>query len=254
MTEEKKSASSGANLSPYELVFGSAFFEEDRFPGIREEAEARGVDTTAPERFILLGTVGALLQELLPEGAGSDEFSRLGAVVYQGYHFWRFGKRSHKVTEEEARALVEEPVEVKDGELAPPSESGYVRLPRHLFWARIEEGATPEAVDGFFWTVAPPAEGAPASGWRLELLLPLGLFPGRPGFSTIVVEHEVDGAGGRILGEGPARPEGKDFENILPGGELQGWYGLVTELEVLRLTSRIFTHLAGRGAGVEDDE
>jgi hypothetical protein len=207
-----------------------------------------------PERFVLLGSVGLLLQALLPEGAGHEEFSRVGQLLYQAYHFWRHGKRGYLLSEAEARELVRRPTAVEEWHLIPPVPAGYLQLPRHLFWARIEEDATPEAVAGFFWTVAGPAadpDRAELSGpaevadapRRLELLLVLGLFPGRPGFSTIAVETPLErGDPFPVTG---ARPEGEDFANILPGGELQDWCGLITELEVLKLVSRSFAELAG---------
>lgn len=231
--------------SPYDLVFGVEFFEGERFPGIRGEAEARGVVTEVPERFLLLGTVGALLQELIPEGAGAEEFVRHGALLYQAYHFWRHGKATYRLEEAEARALVERPASSEGWSFKPPARAGYLELPRHLFWARIAEGATPEPVAGVFWTVADPVDIA-ARGGRLQLLLPLGLFPGRPGFSTIGLEVVPD-----LLPPAPPVASGaserEEFANILPGGELQGWYGLITEMEVIKLVSRAFGHLMAGG-------
>jgi hypothetical protein len=268
MTDQRKQAAGAASLSPYELVFGAPVFEEQRFPAIRAEAEARGVETDVPERFLLLASVGLLLQELLPEGAGREEFSRVGQLLYQAYHFWREGKPGYRLSEGEARELVRRHPGAEGWSLAPPAPSGYLELPRHLFWARIEEGATPEPVAGFFWTVCGPAEVVDRAGGlepalgpesaqevasaggvdaprHLELLLVLGLFPGRPGFSTIALETPLE-RGDPFPATG-ARPEGEDFANILPGGELQDWYGLITELEVWKLVSRCFAELARGG-------
>lgn len=254
MTDADKQSTAPAAVSPYELVFGSAVFEADRFPAIEAEAEARGVPTEVPERFLLLGSVGVLLQDLLPEDAGAAEFSRHGVLLYQAYHFWKHGKRHYRLTEDEARGLVEAPPSRPElWHLEPPVVAGYFQLPRHLFWARIEEDLTPEAVDGFFWTVAPgltPEE----PGRRLELLLPLGLFPGRPGFSTIAIEERLDRGSGDPGADTAARPGGDDFANILPGGEMQNWYGLLTELEVLKLVSRAFRLLETRAGGVDEGE
>jgi len=254
MTEEKMQAPSDGLPDPYELVFGSEVFEGDRFPMIREEAEARKVDARASDRFIMLGTVGALLQEILPEGTSAEEFTRYGTLLYQAYNYWLSGKPYYELEEEETRALIEGEVREEDegrGELIPPQPSGYLRLPRHLFWARIEEGATPEPVDGFFWSLAGP--GPDGEKPRLELLLILGLFPGRPGFSTISIDSDFevrrDSPPGAEIGREP-------FENILPGGELQGWHGLVTESEVLELVSRIFGSLSpsdDQEEGEDDD-
>src|SRR5690606_18836554 len=101
-----------ARLTPYELAFGYPLFEDDLFPRIRDEAEARGVRTAAPEQFLMLGAVGNALRDHLPEaeprgaaplaeaGGGPaaeaahgrvlDEFGRL---FFQAYHFWLYGKR-----------------------------------------------------------------------------------------------------------------------------------------------------------------
>lgn len=247
MTGQDKQSSVSKQISPYDLVFGGAFFEEDRFPSIRAEAESRGVATEVPERFLLLGGVGLLLQELLPEGAGREEFSRYGKLLYQAYNFWRHGKRHYALSEAVARGLVardaaQERAESERWHLTPPVPAGYLELPRHLFWARIEEGATPEPVAGYFWTVADPASPDDPPG-RLELLLVLGLFPGRPGFSTITLETPLERSDS--FPRSGSRPDGEDFANILPGGELQDWYGLITELEVLKLVSRGFAELAG---------
>lgn len=251
MTDQAKQSSSAAELSPYELVFGHSIFEEEKFPEIRAEAEARGVETAIPERFLLLGSVGLLLQELLPEGAAREEFGRVGRLLYQGFHFWLYGKHRQLLSEAELRELVRRPPAAEMWHLTPPAPAGYLQLPRNLFWARIEEGATPEAVAGFFWTVAGAAEAsAPAEGSgaprRLELLLVLGLFPGRPGFSAIEIETTM--ARPDPFPRSGSRAEGEDFANILPGGELQDWYGLTTELEVLKLVSLSFAALA-EGAG-----
>lgn len=232
--------------SPYELVFGSAFFEEDRFPGIREEAEARGVATESPERFLHLGTVGALLQELLPEDAEGEEFARHGVLLFQAYHFWLHGKESYRLEESEVRDLLALPSSAEEWHFDPPAPAGYLELPRHLIWARIEEGATPEPVEGFFWTRAEPIDPSPGQGGRLQILMPLGIFPGRPGFSTIALELIPELVRASAAGAAPGGEEREDFENILPGGELQGWFGLETELEVARLVSRVFGRLAGK--------
>lgn len=246
MTDDMNMPRPQAALSPYELVFGAGPFESERFPAIQAEAEGRGVTTDLPERFPLLAAVGSLLQDLLPEDAGAEDFARHGALLYQAYHFWLYDKPLYRLTETEARELVDSPPESEEWHLEPPGPAGYLQLPRHLFWARIEEDATPEPVDGFFWTVASPVDPDKSTARRLELLLPLGLFPGRPGFSMISIETEIDRpASGASIGVA-ARAEGQDFANILPGGELQDWYGLLTELEVLKLVSRIFRELAGQ--------
>lgn len=252
MANEKRTGEGAPRLTPYDLAFSVDLFEADHFPAVREEAEARGVATSAPERFLLLGRVGAMLRELLPEDAGPEEFERYGLLLYQAYHSWRFGRRVYVLDEELARELVGTRQVIGEWELVAPHPAGYLQLPRHLFWARIDESSPPEPVDGFFWTqvgvddpMIPPFE-------RLDVLFVLGMRADRPGFSTVPVGVELDAAPVGHWGDADARPEGQDFENILPGGELQNWYGLVTGLEALKLVSRIFWYAAAHAGAVED--
>lgn len=236
-----------ARPTPYALVFAAGHFEDEAFPWIAEEGEARGVPSADPARFLLLGQVGRLLRELLPGGAGGEEAERYGMLIFQAYHFWRFGKRVLALDEAKARAVVESTAPLGAWALHPPAPAGYVQLPRHLFWARVEEGATPEPVDGFFWTMVGTEDPARPPYRRLDVLLVLGMYPGRPGFSTIAVGAELESAPEGHWGDVQGRREGEDFSNILPGGELQGWHGLVTEVEVLKLVSRIFRELVKEG-------
>lgn len=260
MANEKRETTGGVvpHLTPYELAFGHAYFEEDRFPGIREEAEGRGVVTWRPDQFMLLGEVGHLLQELMPEDDESAEwreaFERYGQLLFHAYHFWRFGRQLYVVEESLARWLAGDDIEVGVWEMTPPAPAGYVRLPKNLFWARVEEGETPEPVDGFFWTMVGTEDPAHAPYERLDQLLILGMRVGRPGFGMIPVGTELVAAPVGHWGDADARPDGPDFGNILPGGELQGYHALVTEAEALKLLSRVFWYVATRPASVGEPE
>ncbi|HEX7117523.1 MAG TPA: hypothetical protein VF212_01965 [Longimicrobiales bacterium] len=232
-------------LTPYELVFGYEAFEGDRFPAIGSEVEARGVDTGAPERFLVLEAVQSLLRELAPDEAGADVYGRYGALLYQAWHFWRFGRRLLVLDPEQARRLVDARFpEVGAWELTPPYPAGYVQLPRHLFWARTDASAPPEPVDGWFWTMLGSGDAESPPYERIDLLFVLGMRPDRAGFGTVPVAAALHGAPVGHWADGEARPEGGDFSNVLPGGELQDWYALVTEQEALKLASRTFWHLA----------
>lgn len=224
----------GSALHPYDLVFSPSLFEEERFPGIAEEAEARGAAARDPDAFLMLASVGALLRALMPEDAAprdvrAEMLRVYGRLLFHAWHYWREGKRTLALEEPEARALVEGEPATEEWRFAAPGPAGYLRLPRNLFWGRVEEGATPEAVDGLFWTLAPPAEEADPG--RLHLLLVLGLRPDRPGFGSI----DVSGAADSRWVEADARPGGEDFANVLPGGELEGLHALTTEAEALKL-------------------
>lgn len=261
-----------ARQTPYELVFGDAAFEAELFPSIREEAAARGASSDDPDAFVLLATVGAALRSLAPTapategapagartGAGSAgtaaspgseaaaraRFHEVGRLFFHAYHFWRHGRALILLDEEPARALAAAPPRVGAWDMVAPAPAGYLQLPRHLFWARTDETAPPEPVDGFFWSLG----GAPdtrASSARLDLLLALGLRPGRPGLSVI-------DAGAVLPPEGHwadirGRPGGVDFANVLPGGEASGLHALLTRAEALRLASLVFHAAAAPGA------
>jgi hypothetical protein len=121
--------------------------------------------------------------------------------------------------------------------LRAPAPAGYLQLPHQLLWTRIAEGAPAEAADGFFWSMPAAEEGARSE--RLDLLLVLGMRRGRPGAS--LVDVTVESAGELAQWADPeARPGGPDFGNILPGGELRDYLGLVTQAEVLKLASLCF--------------
>lgn len=248
-TERERPADGGAaRLTPYEWVFGAAGFETEAFPAIQEEAEARGADPSTPERFMMLGTVGDLLRELMPEpesgGEAAEQLQRYGLLLYHGYHFWRFGRRLLTVETPLLRRLLDSGERVGAWELIPPHPAGYLQLPRHLVWSRVTESATPEPVDGLFWTMIGADDPELPPYPRLDLLLVLGLRPDRPGFSVVDVGVELTGEPSGHWADADARPGGRDFENVLPGGELRELYAIITPTEALKAFSRIAWYAA----------
>lgn len=232
-----------ARLTPYELVFGQGDFEERHFPAIRDEARERDVDLADPERFLMLGSVGALLQELVPDDADGEAFRETGILLFHAFQFWRFDRRLYVLSDEVARQLTGEPQHVGEWELTPPYPAGYLQLPRHLFWARVAEEAAAEPVDGFFWSMVGEGDPAIPPYRRVDALLALGVRPGRPGFTAVEVSAEPRGEAGHWA-DLDARDEGEDFSNILPGGEAKGFRALVTDAEALKLLSLCFWYVA----------
>ena len=231
--------------TPYDIVFrqGRIDFEGARFAEVRAEAEQRGMEVDDPERFIMLGSVGALLREMILDEEASDDagdlwhavppqaIAQAGALLYHAYRFHRAGSRVFPIDEASARALVAgRPPDAGPAELP---DAGYVQLPRNLFWARADDAGPAEPVDGFFF----------ASGHRLELLFALGVRARRPGFTAIpmgVAPAELD-----TLADAPARDDGADFANILPGGEIDGLHGLTSLAEALRLAALCLRAIRG---------
>lgn len=245
----RRDAGPAARLTPYELVFGDGAFEEESFPAVQAEAEAHRIPTSDPDRFLLLAPVGAVLRELVPEDAPRDAFREIGLLLFHAYHFWRFGRRLLAVSEPLARRLAAAPPHVGAWELTPPAPAGYLQLPRQLFWARIANDEPAEPVDGFFWTMVGAEDPAAPPYARLDLLLVLGLRPGRPGFSVMDLSAPIDGAPGHWA-DLEARDGGTDFANVLPGGDVAGLHALVTDAEALKLCSLLFWYVAAQPAAL----
>jgi hypothetical protein len=228
--------------TPYELVFVDGAHEDDDFPAIAREAEERGVDAALPERLLLLESAGRLLRALRPDEANAlPATGEYGALLFHGFHFWRAGRPLFVIEAGTLHGLLTSPRRVGAWELAAPAASGYVQLPRHLVWVPGVEGATPEPVDGFFWTIAPAVSGA---GRRLLLALVIGMRPGRPGFGIVAVEAPVPAGPAAHWADQSARTDGADFANVLPGGELGGLFALTSIAEALRLASLVFHRAA----------
>lgn len=215
-----------ARLTPYALAFGDAGLAARFFPALAREAEEHGVDTRSPERFAFLTVAADALRAILPDGAPRPAREQLRALIFHAYNFWRTGQHSYQVDASVLRFLVEAAPPLAGWELRLPHASLYVQLARNLFWARVEPGATPEPLDGFFIS---------GDGTQLNVLMILGLRPDRDGFSVIPVHAPVAVDAPAAWAAMPGREHGRDFANILPGGELGGLYSVVTDAEVLKL-------------------
>src|SRR5512146_1851187 len=233
MGDSASSAAGGAGrTTPYTLVFADGGFEE-RLDAILQEAADRGLDDSDPERLIMLTEAGRLLRDLLPEDAHPGAVVDLGALVFHAAHFKRAGLHSYVLDATACRMLLEETRPPAAEDAKPPAPAGYLQLPRNVIWARVGEDAPWEPADGLFW-VLPDGGGfrvAPLSG--LHALLVLGLRADRPGFSVAAVAVGRDEE--ECWSAVQARPEGGDFANQLPGGELAGLHTLTNLAEVLKL-------------------
>ena len=229
-------------LLPYDLVFSDDAFETTHFPEIRAEAEHSGARTADPIRFFHLPAVAPLLRETVTESEHSavEEF---GPLLFQGYHFWRFGKEVFAFDEPFVRDLLSPTRTIGTWELLPPRPAGYLQLPRNLVWARIAEDAPAEAIDGVFWTMVGAADPMVPPFARLDAVVVLGMMEGRPGFSIAEVQVPLEDLPAH-WGDAYARETGVDFANILPGGELNRYLGIETTGEILKLMSRCFWFLA----------
>ena len=230
--------------TPYDVVFRHGRIDfETRLDDVRAEAAQRSMEVDDPERFIMLGSVGALLREMILDEAAADDAGELwqalpphaiaqaGALLYHAYRFRDAGAHVFALEEAAARELASGRTPELPARELPGA--GYVQLPRNLFWARADEGGPAEPVDGFFF----------AHGHRFQMLFALGVRPRRPGFTAIPID--VEAALLEELAAGRAREEGEDFANILPGGEIDRLHGLTSTAEAIRLAALCLRALRG---------
>lgn len=220
-------------ITPYELVFAS--MEDGAFVRIREEAQRRGRDSRRLDEFLLLGFVGATLQEMIPAEASAEALDEYTALLFAGYRFWETGRRLYVVSEGASARLTEPVYPMGDWRFAAPPAC-YVQLPYQRVWARVGTNAPFEPVDGFFVSTddTAPMEGAEA---EVHVLLVLGVRRDRPGLSLIPHRMTVDPRTAAARGERPSRDGAPAFANALPGGERRDFRALVTagELEAIVL-------------------
>ncbi len=225
-----------ARMTPYELAFGDIEWEARVFPMLQEEAEETGSDPALRDRFAFLTVGGDVLRDLTPPDAPAEAREDYLLLLYHVFNFWRFGKRVYLLDPPLARYLVEAKPRLRGWDFALPYASVYLQLPANLFWASISPESTPEPVDGFFVTSVPTPLGEEYR--RLEVLMILGIRRDRAGYSVIPFDTEVGPGIPAVWAETPGRERGKDFENILPGGEISGLYSILTTTEALKLVAR----------------
>lgn len=228
-----------ARLTPYELAFPDRGFAEERLGRIREDARERGQEDSVadPGRFLALPGVAEVLQQIRDPRSDADAVQKHGILLYHLFHFEEADRSLFLLDTHAARYLVESApfgAEDEDEAPGPPEPSGYVQLPRNLFWIRPSEDGPPEPVDGLFWS-------APAGG-RIAVVVTAGIRDDRPGFSVVPLPAVPLEEAGTWL-DVEIRPTERDFESTLPGGEMERLYSLEAAGEALKLLARLFRYL-----------
>jgi hypothetical protein len=241
--DEKPPRAGAPLLTPYELAFGEAGFEDRTFPRILAEAEERREDPARRERFGFLTIAGDAVRELVPPEAPVELVEEYRALFYHAFNFWRFGRRAYVLDPALARYLVEARPTLAGWELRLPHPSVYVQLPPKLFWASISTEVPPEPVDGFFVTCSRARDPLGPAYEDLQVVMVLGLRRDRAGFSIISFDTEVGPGIPATWAETPGREGAADFENILPGGEMAGLYSILTNAEALKLVARALWYM-----------
>jgi len=233
-------------VTPYELAFGEAGMEEHLFVAIEAEVDAGGIEATRLDRFTLIPAAERALRDLVPEEAPPEATEQHRVVLFHAFNFWRFGRRFFLLEPEVARGLVDDPPPIGPDKLPVPHPAFYVQFPANLFWASIAPDTPPEPVDGFFVTAFDGTDPLGDPFRHLHALMILGIRRNRAGFSAISLETE---SGPRISTdwlEQQARDGGSDFENVLPGGEMQGMYSILTIGEAQKLLGRALGEMDAR--------
>jgi hypothetical protein len=246
-----------SRLHPFDVL--RAALSEDWFSEIRA-IEAQGRDPADRLQFHELGAVQRVLRELHPpEPAGpGTTIAEYQTLLYATYRYWRAGRHTFALAQE---ALVgDSTARGLDGSRAPrPGESGsqpaiqsssrrtsappnrppavphgacYIQLPERLFWAKIDETAAPEPMDGMFLAMGPGDQ-------EITVLAVLGLRPERGGFSQIAMTVPP----GDLVRAGSfaRRPL---FAPVLEGGDRAGVKSLVSDAELLHLAHLALTEVA----------
>lgn len=228
-----------ARTTPYEVIL--APLEKSAWPAISAEAEHRGVDTRRRDRFVLLGRVGATLQDMVPDDAPADAIEEYADLLYHGYQFWSFGRRLYALTAERAEALAAAEVDLGSWILAAPPAC-YIQLPYQRFWARVATDAPYEPADGCF-VVVDDTEPAPGAGAHMRILLILGLRADRPGISLVSFRTDLEPASAAERARRPWREDAEPFASTIPGGDRRGIRTIATTSELEALVLRILAYL-----------
>ena len=220
-----------ARLTPFEIAFPDADRLEALAAAVHDEGARRAVDPTHLDGFLGLTAVGDFLAVVHGDGGQGQDVPRVallgyGTLAYHAVHFVRSGRPLFFLTTPATRRLVGR---APAGTPTPPSPAGYLQLPQHLVWTG-GEGATPESIDGAFWTVA--------TGGRLHVLPVTGMRPDRPGFGTLAVPDAPLAHAGDWLNAAAGAEHG--FRSDLPGAELDRLYAIRSAGEILQLMARFF--------------
>ncbi|MGH7500741.1 MAG: hypothetical protein ACREL7_03190 [Longimicrobiales bacterium] len=242
-----------ARPTPWDVAFADASYNAELFPAIAQEARERNIDPRNPDGFLLLSSAGSVARRLSPDagdltgqpsGPPLDAVRLYSALVFHAFHFWQEGNTIVCLDDDVTRTILAHRPAIGAWRLTPPARAGYLQLPRNLLWARVTDEPHAEPADGLFWT-AIETQALPLSS-AVALLVVLGLRPGRPGFSVMDAIASPPHPPGH-WGDAQARADGKDFANILPGGELSNLFGLVNVAELFKFVSRAFHFLAHAG-------
>jgi hypothetical protein len=190
-----------------------------RLGEIRADLEARGTADLDRDAFLLNGTVGALLRELVPADAPAEAVTGYGALLHAIYCCWA---RDWPVAALDADTLRASLLAARASPLTVRAALAcYVQLPQRLVWAEPAPGTPHEPLDGVFLLV---------HGDRALALAVLGFHELREGFTTMAGDLRLPAPAPSSRADGSA-----SFASILPGGDLAKLRSVVDTHELVAL-------------------
>ena len=230
--------------TPFALAF--ATLAGERFPEIAAALARAAASSADRDAFVLVPTVGALLQDLSAPDAPPDAIDAYIRLLHHAYRHWTSGRWVYRVTDATlARAA-------RGGRLSSQlaRQAPYLQLPEHRVWRAPGPGETAEPLDGMFVTET-------ALPGAVAVLGISGMHRNRPGFSAVAVEGRADpdDPTGEELLVAVRREDGSPpLAPLLPGGREADLYSVANAGELLLLTCRLLAVLpvagdAGGGTG-----
>jgi hypothetical protein len=213
---------------PTDLLAGA--LADEWYAEVEAAGKSAECDLADRLRFQQLAPVQRVLGELSPPdaeapGAVAEQYGTLLFVLYQ---YRQAGQQSFTLRQAELERVAETAADVPP-RLPHGISACYLQMPERVFWASIAQEFPPEPLDGVF--VAATAERS-----ELVVLAILGLRLEREGFSQITLDAVPgDFERARDLVRRPL------FAPVLQGGERAGVKSLVSEAELLYLTSLALT-------------
>ena len=215
--------------TPFSLVFGE--IAPARFPAITAALEQEDASGTDRDKFVLLGPVGRLLREIVPEGAGPDALEAHVLLLHHAYLFWAAGQPVYQINDTTLRRAIAE----KAITTTVPQPAQYLQLPELRVWGSSNPASPVEPLDGVF-----VSRGARHD--TIGVLAIFGMRPDRPGFSAVGLEGRADAdhpSGSEIEIAADRHDGSLAFSPKLQGGSAAGLYSVANAGELLLLTARL---------------
>jgi len=186
---------------------------DERFQEIQGELAAAGTDAFERDAFALVGAVGRVLRELVPDDAPAEAVTGYLSLLHALYLHWAAGRQVRTVSRERLSAVLTAPPPP-----AIPPGVCYLQLPERQVWAAPAAGAAHEPLDGLF---------VAADVRRVLVLAVLGFRPEREGFTTVEASVPCP------VVAAPPRADGSEpFSSVLPAGERMGFFSVTSEAEL----------------------